>query len=672
MKRISLVIAVLALLSGLSSCRKPDTSSWSSYHKHPITFSNAVSDNQKTLVDGGSSLYYKWESDDKIRVYTTTEDDDFSNGHYCGDLKLTKGAGDKVATFHNPGVYIPAGDKKIRFIYVGKDISVNDGGTDEVDFSNQNGGISSVSDKLIAIYDTGINETGVYENGKLEMQFSVIKFSFADFGDGDVYVKGMQSNRMKVEKNGKITYNTAKTNTRLETPSFDFYAVFMPQGSTTYNFANAEGFANRTYTIDVNKFYNINDSEGNPIVITSEKTPAASPTVTTSMGCIGNGIFNYGGEVNPTVPQTCEFGIVYSTGNMEPTVGGSGCVNEAAANAEPLSSAKSFNIDVAQLDIDDSQTIYARAYAIGENLMPVYGEIKIIDPEKEGIAKSHPELWKNGENPFPFTVGSGKVVHFSQGNLQWSAEGTHYVYDYLGRTVTRLGTWRFANHQFDIIGDNNSNISSTYKGWIDLFGWATAGYMPDNPDEHEQIRRQPFRYDNDDADYGNGESDFDYNLDWGRYNDISNDGYGVGAWHTLSEAEFKYLYETRKNAGKLRGFATIGGCTHGLVILPDDWNLTESPIISTLSGWTDNQYNHSQWAVMEGKGAVFLPAAGARDETVPSGFNFWGCYWSCNHIGSVYAMSYDFSPSHDSRLYSTNVARHSGRAVRVVRDVSSK
>ena len=55
-----------------------------------------------------------------------------------------------------------------------------------------------------------------------------------------------------------------------------------------------------------------------------------------------------------------------------------------------------------------------------------------------------------------FTINSsGDQVYFSQGNLQYQAS---------------TDTWRFAENQYDIIGNANSNISPTYDGWIDLFG----------------------------------------------------------------------------------------------------------------------------------------------------------------------------------------------------------
>lgn len=57
-----------------------------------------------------------------------------------------------------------------------------------------------------------------------------------------------------------------------------------------------------------------------------------------------------------------------------------------------------------------------------------------------------------------FSVSATQQVYFSQGNLQYQASTT---------------TWRFAEHQYDYVGADNENISSTYSGWIDLFGFGT-------------------------------------------------------------------------------------------------------------------------------------------------------------------------------------------------------
>ena len=68
-----------------------------------------------------------------------------------------------------------------------------------------------------------------------------------------------------------------------------------------------------------------------------------------------------------------------------------------------------------------------------------------------------------------FSVGEGKTVTFSPGNLQY-----HPAND----------EWRFAQSQLDYIGEANSNISDTYNGWLDLFGWGTGAYATNLTDDY--------------------------------------------------------------------------------------------------------------------------------------------------------------------------------------------
>ncbi|MBQ3717519.1 MAG: hypothetical protein II901_03965 [Paludibacteraceae bacterium] len=59
-----------------------------------------------------------------------------------------------------------------------------------------------------------------------------------------------------------------------------------------------------------------------------------------------------------------------------------------------------------------------------------------------------------------FTVdANGRQVRFSRGNLQYQAS---------------TNIWRFADKQYDFIGLDNENMSASYDGWIDLFGWGTG------------------------------------------------------------------------------------------------------------------------------------------------------------------------------------------------------
>ena len=68
------------------------------------------------------------------------------------------------------------------------------------------------------------------------------------------------------------------------------------------------------------------------------------------------------------------------------------------------------------------------------------------------VTPNNPELGEVEISQVAFSVSATKKVRFSPGNLQYQAS---------------TKTWRFAEHQYDYIGDANRNISPTYSGWID-------------------------------------------------------------------------------------------------------------------------------------------------------------------------------------------------------------
>jgi uncharacterized protein (TIGR02145 family) len=248
-----------------------------------------------------------------------------------------------------------------------------------------------------------------------------------------------------------------------------------------------------------------------------------------------------------------------------------------------------------------------------------------------------------------FSVSATKQVHFSQGNLQYQAS---------------TNTWRFAEHQYDYVGtqtadvygyhggnvsgSDNSSISSTYSGWIDLFGWGTG----DNP---------TLCSDNYGA-YGTF-------VDWGS-NPISNGGNTANRWRTLTQAEWEYLLNTRPGASSKLGSGNINGVS-GLIILPDNWTLPSecsftSGNASSHNDWTRNSYTLSQWAQMETAGAVFLPAAGDRFGTNVGNVGYIGSYWSSspNDENEAYYM-YFYSNYLNA---SNNYYRYYGFSVRPVQD----
>ena len=305
-----------------------------------------------------------------------------------------------------------------------------------------------------------------------------------------------------------------------------------------------------------------------------------------------------------------------------------------------------------------------------------------------------------------FTVAEGKTVAFASGNLQYNAaQGSHYCAD----GSVQQGTWRFAEHQYDYIGDANSNISQTYDGWIDLFGWGTSGNNNTAKDPSAQ-RYQPWEKATSDVSTVpidsvlncetveiTGECEWEYtqyadatynqygygpstnmtdpnltgtsaNYDWGVYNAISNAGNQAGLWRTLSSAEWDYLFNTRKNAQFLWSQGTVNGVV-GLIILPDNFKkLSDISWTYQANNYTTNTYTTEQWETLEALGAVFLPASGDRSGAGVYGVQGRGRYWSssCDYSGG-YAYYLYFSSDGLSPQFSN--FRSFGYSVRLVQDL---
>ena len=263
-----------------------------------------------------------------------------------------------------------------------------------------------------------------------------------------------------------------------------------------------------------------------------------------------------------------------------------------------------------------------------------------------------------------FTIdGFGSQVFFSKGNLQYQAS---------------TNTWRFAEHQKDIIGNDNANISSSYSGWIDLFGWGTSGWNNGN------TYYQPYDWDNNgdsNTGYGYGPTDgTDYlyslyswlyrNADWGTYNPISGGGNQAGLWHTLEKEQWDFILNTRSTSSNIRFAKAIVDGTNGLILLPDDWSASIyalNDVNEENASFGSNIIGASDWATMEANGAVLLPAAGQRDGKTIEGINNWGDYWSSAATSTVkYAWEMTF---YGDFVGSSSCHRHNGCSVRLVRDV---
>lgn len=264
-----------------------------------------------------------------------------------------------------------------------------------------------------------------------------------------------------------------------------------------------------------------------------------------------------------------------------------------------------------------------------------------------GGSNEPPEGIINGK----FSVSASQKVYFSQGNLQFQPS---------------TNTWRFAEHQYDYIGNANNGIDQYYSGWIDLFGWCTSGFA------HGAECYQPFatsqRYYDYNA-YGSSNSNlYDQTglADWGA-NAISNGGNQTRVWRTLTKDEWAYLLQTRNTTSGMRfAKAQVAG-KNGIILLPDNWSTSTYTIQSSNDGsapYNSNVISSSQWNTLQTAGVVFLPAAGSRAGTSVSGTETNGYYWSSSYYNDQYACMLGFNATTLSPFQ--NDFRYYGQSVRVV------
>ena len=350
---------------------------------------------------------------------------------------------------------------------------------------------------------------------------------------------------------------------------------------------------------------------GVPIVITD----VAIGVTANSANCGGN-VTNDGGAI------VTERGVCYSKTNTQPTYFSGNHIASGSGTGV-------FSTTLSSLDANT--TYYYCAYAMN-SYGTGYGQVRSFTTTG---GTTPPDPGDSDLLSGQFSVSATRKVSFSKGNLQYQASS---------------GTWRFATNQYDVIGTSNDNISSTYSGYIDLFGWGTSGYNGCMP--YQTIISTTYG--------GNLSSIANTNYDWGVQN--------MSGYRTLTADEWNYVLSERTNALARKAPATVND-VHGWVLLPDNWSNTSYSFVSYEDGarsYSSNVYTSTQWSGMQTAGAVFLPAAGWRyssgSVSMTSYVGYMGYYWSANSQNAVnFAASYCYSGE--------EAANYSGCAVRLVRTV---
>lgn len=356
--------------------------------------------------------------------------------------------------------------------------------------------------------------------------------------------------------------------------------------------------------------------------------------------------------------------VDFTNNTMTPSQDGEGVIMLSAGNGENV---EKWAILLPQEALEEGEQ--GSAYSVGGNYTgtrPAIPEILENGYLSDGIAVAVDfEVFPMGGAKGLFSINSYGQVFFSQGNLQYQAS---------------TNTWKFAENQWYIVGNANSNIGSNNSGWIDLFGWGTSGY------DHGAICYQPWSTSTNYGDYyAYGSSS--YNLydqtgqaDWG-YNAIMNGGNQENSgWRTLTNEEWIYILANR-TASTVNGTAnaryakaTVAG-VEGVILFPDVYTHPDEVAQPTGinvagSNWSGNNYSVADFALMEANGAVFLPAAGQRWGTSMLQNGIVGSYWSSttddvNNVSNVYFSNGSLYPN---SYTSSASGRQYGVSVRLVRN----
>ena len=156
-------------------------------------------------------------------------------------------------------------------------------------------------------------------------------------------------------------------------------------------------------------------------------------------------------------------------------------------------------------------------------------------------------------------------------------------------------------------------------------------------------------------------------VDWGM-NKIGADA--PNTWRTLSYGEWYYLRYNRTNANDLVGVAQV----NGLIFLPDNWTCPAG--VTFKSDFHSNYgvdyyaayqtFTAAEWSKLEAAGAVFRPAAGAREGSTVLTVQSGGVYWSATEDNRGYALYLYFRSDEAGML---NYYRYGGQSVRLVKDL---
>lgn len=305
--------------------------------------------------------------------------------------------------------------------------------------------------------------------------------------------------------------------------------------------------------------------------------------------------------------------------------------------------------------LNDSQLKWQRYSLVDTNEEQIFERIENIAINKI-VA---PEGCINGE----FSVGEGKKVYFSKGNLTYLPCEN-----------------RFRLHEFQqdrcamLYNVYTTDKCLTWEYWIDLFFWGTSGWDGGVYDYRPGTRNNENSYFYINNDMSQGMVGEYAKADWGVYNKIENGGNKEGLWRVLSADEVTYLFSKRPGTSGLYAFGYLDN-VNGVFIFPDNFICPKNIPIQTYketknTNPKNNEISSSEFALLEQLGVVFLPGGGkatylAGTLIAPTP----GWYWTST-TGVVKSPSYvQCFYFDDEKFGMVETVRNEGHSVRLVQEV---
>lgn len=301
MKKISFIIATLAIMLGLSQCRKPDLSvlkngGGSGEVTREITFEVNPDNSKSDITDDGANLLFKWEKDDVLYVYAS-KDNTFTNPMFVGKAKLLdEYIGSVNGEFRGRiDVSVDSGYKYLRVCYYGRGlVSSKDGdypdepGVVSFNLANeQDGTLAYLKNTLVAMGTTEIEEGQRRVEVDLKLPYSIMKLDLAFFKNEESQIK-IDYVQNKIYGNTSVTQNSYKGITidaagkialiRLEDEDLIYvknrksqidsvyYVALWPGDEVVCRFSSGTKSESRMFNLEPDGYYT-DDGKGKPVVI---------------------------------------------------------------------------------------------------------------------------------------------------------------------------------------------------------------------------------------------------------------------------------------------------------------------------------------------------------------------------------------------------------------------